>query len=114
LNDDLMIKTQPVHGSSSALSAEQLAEHMARLDEGWRVTADGFLVREFPFRDFAAAHEFAQAVGALALKLEHYPEITFGWGRVELRTRTPRTAGLSELDFLLAFRAEQLLEKLGA
>jgi 4a-hydroxytetrahydrobiopterin dehydratase len=114
LDEDQMLSTQPLHGSTSALSAEQIAEHIARLDDGWRVTADGFLVREFPFHEFASAHAFANAVAKLALKLEHFPEIAFGWGRVELRTRTPRAAGLTELDFLLAFRAEQLLAKLGA
>ena len=108
-----MLKTQPLHGSTSALTPEQIAENKARLDESWIVTEDGFLVREFPFRDFAAAHAFAHSVGQLALKLEHYPEITIGWGRVEMRTRTPRAAGLTELDFLLAFRTEQLFAKSG-
>jgi 4a-hydroxytetrahydrobiopterin dehydratase len=111
VKDDEMVRTQPLHGSSSALTAEQIAENSARLDESWSLTKDGYLVREFPFRDFAGAHAFADGLARLAIQVEHYPEITVGWGRVELRTRTPRAAGLTELDFLLAFRADQLYTK---
>ena len=105
-----MAKTNPLQGASTALSPEEIAENMARL-EGWTATDDGYLVREYPFRNFASAHAFADAVARLALKLEHFPEITLAWGRVELRSRTPRAAGLTDLDFLLAFRANQAYAK---
>jgi 4a-hydroxytetrahydrobiopterin dehydratase len=108
--EDEMIKTQPLHGASTALTPEQVDENMARL-EGWSVTADGFLVREYPFRDFASARAFADGVAALAIKLEHFPQITLAWGRVELKSKTPRAAGLTDLDFLLAFRADQLYDR---
>ena len=111
MKDDELLKTKPLHGSSTALTPEQTAENMTRL-EGWTATDDGYLVREYPFRDFASAHAFADAVAQIAFKLEHYPEITFAWGRVELRSRTPRAAGLTDLDFLVAFRADQAYGKL--
>lgn len=112
MKEDKMVKTQPLHGASTALPPEQVAESMARLGEGWRGTDDGYLTREYPFRDFAAAHAFADAVARMAIKLDHFPEIAFGWGRVEIRTRTPRAAGLTDIDFLIAFRADQAYAKL--
>jgi 4a-hydroxytetrahydrobiopterin dehydratase len=108
-NKDLL-KTAPRRGDGGALTPEQLAESMARLGDDWSLVDDAYLVREYAFRDFATALAFARAVGELALKLEHYPEIAVAWGRVELRTRTPRAGGPTDFDFLLAFRADKIYE----
>jgi 4a-hydroxytetrahydrobiopterin dehydratase len=109
--EDQLIQTKSLRGSTSALSADHLRESLSRLGPEWSVVDDTALVREYAFGDFASALKFTAAVGELALKLEHFPAITLAFGRVELKIRTPRAGGLTDLDFLLAFRADKLYPK---
>lgn len=111
MNDDPLTKTTPLSGASRSLAPETIAEYRRKLDPGWRTVGDRSLEREFEVDDFAAAHALAARLGELALKLEHYPELTVAFGRVAVRVRTPRASRLTELDFLFALRADQIYER---
>lgn len=81
----------------------------ARLQEipGWRI--DGVaLTREYLLKDFATALAFVNAVGALAEKANHHPDITINWNRVGLSLSTHSKGGLTALDFDLAASIEKL------
>lgn len=108
MKDDPLTRTTPLSGASRSLTHETIAEYKSKLDPAWRVVGDRSLEREFAVEDFASAHALATRLGELALKLEHYPELTVAFGRVAIRIRTPRVSRLTELDFLLAFRADQI------
>ncbi|TAL47259.1 4a-hydroxytetrahydrobiopterin dehydratase [archaeon] len=89
------------------LSQKQIAEHMKRL-EGWSLV-DGKLVRELEFKDFADAMKFVNKVAKLAEKEEHHPDITiYSWNRVRLMLYTHDIGGLSDEDFNLAGKIEQI------
>jgi 4a-hydroxytetrahydrobiopterin dehydratase len=68
---------------------------------GW-TSADGSLVRRFEFTNFAAALAFVNAVGEIAERLDHHPDITFGWGYAEIRTTTHDRGGITPFDVELA------------
>ena len=82
------------------LSAEEIVEQTSGL-QTW-VTEDIFLKKRFNFDDFAEALNFVNRVGAAAEKLNHHPDITFGWGYAEFAITTHDAGGLTHHDFDLA------------
>ncbi len=88
------------------LSAEEIAERVSEL-ETW-VTEDIFLKKRFNFGNFAEALDFVNKAGAIAERLDHHPDITFGWGYAEFSITTHDTGGLTHNDFDLAKEIEEI------
>lgn len=70
---------------------------------------DGALRRRFKTTDFASALELVAAVGALAEAANHHPDITFGWGYVEVSLYTHSKQAITENDHQLAEQISQLI-----
>jgi 4a-hydroxytetrahydrobiopterin dehydratase len=88
------------------LSPDEVAEKLQDL-EGW--TADGDSIkRRFKFENFAQSLEFVNKVGAIAEKADHHPDITFGWGYVEVETTTHDRGGVTGFDIELARQIDSL------
>jgi 4a-hydroxytetrahydrobiopterin dehydratase len=64
--------------------------------------------RTFQFRDFATALEFVKAVAALAEKAAHHPDIDIRYNKVTLALTTHDEGGLTEMDFDMAAKFDQL------
>lgn len=90
------------------LTAEQIAELMPQLD-GWSVEDDRTLVKTYRFRDFASGLAFVNRAGAIAEAEGHHPDLHLSWGRVRVDLLTHAIGGLSENDFILAAKLDQLL-----
>lgn len=88
------------------LSAEAIAERIGEI-KTW-VKEDEHLKKRFAFENFAEALEFVNRVGAVAEKLDHHPDITFGWGYAEFAITTHDAGGLTQNDFDLAQMIEEL------
>jgi len=88
------------------LSDEEIA---GRLD-GSEWTRDGDeIVREWKFDDFAAALAFVNRVGEVAEEANHHPDIfVHGWNKVKLSLTNHSAGGLTETDFQMAGRFDQL------
>jgi 4a-hydroxytetrahydrobiopterin dehydratase len=82
------------------LSAEEIENRIAELSE-WTVANDK-LARKFVFVNFAKSLEFVNLVGELAERLDHHPDILFGWGYAEFFITTHDAGGITERDFALA------------
>jgi 4a-hydroxytetrahydrobiopterin dehydratase len=52
--------------------------------------------------DFRRAVDFVVSLADLAETMDHHPDITIRWNRVELRSSTHSAGGLTHLDFDLA------------
>ena len=52
--------------------------------------------------DFAEALAFVNAVGALAERADHHPDIDIRWNKVTLRLTTHSEGGLTDKDWALA------------
>jgi 4a-hydroxytetrahydrobiopterin dehydratase len=48
-------------------------------------------------------------VGQVAEQQGHHPDILLGWGKVEITSRTHAVDGLTESDFILAAKIDQVL-----
>lgn len=88
------------------LSGDDLARRAAALS-GWTL-ANGRLSRSFTFPDFKTALDFVNQVGAVAEELGHHPDIHLGWGRADIETWTHDAGGITENDFELARRIDEV------
>jgi 4a-hydroxytetrahydrobiopterin dehydratase len=60
------------------------------------------LDKKYAFKDFASALSFINAVGILAEKQNHHPEIHNIYNKVQLRLNTHDVGGVTDKDFDLA------------
>lgn len=71
--------------------------------EGWTLEeGGGAIVRHFRFRDFSAAFGFMSRCALAAEKLDHHPEWSNVYNKVDVRLTTHDAGGLTDLDFRLA------------
>lgn len=70
---------------------------------GWTHDADkDRLDKSFRFKDFGAAWGFMSRVALEAEKIDHHPDWSNSWNKVEVSLTTHDVKGLSELDIRLA------------
>ena len=71
--------------------------------DGWSLEdGDKALLRSFKFRDFPEAFAFLTRVAMYAEKVDHHPEFTNVWNRVDFRLTTHDSGGVTERDVNLA------------
>lgn len=97
----------PCRGGVPALRGEAL-QTLARQVEGWTVSNEHHLEKNFKFSDFRAALAFVNKVGALAEEQGHHPDIFLAWGKVDITIWTHKIDGLTESDFILAAKIDKL------
>ena len=88
------------------------AERAAALQglPGWALRTDGLAIsRHFTFADFSAAFGFMARVALTAEKLDHHPEWSNVWNRVEITLTTHDAGGLSARDLAMAREINQLV-----
>ena len=105
--DLLSKRCVPCEGNTTPLKAEEIAGYQEQIPS-WEVRNQHELYRKFKSKNFAEALAFVNKVGALAESEGHHPDITFGWGYVEITTFTHAVDGLSENDFILATKIDSL------
>jgi 4a-hydroxytetrahydrobiopterin dehydratase len=99
----------PCRGGVPPLQGEELTKLAAQLD-GWSVVNEHHLERTFKFPDFRTALTFTNRVGELAEEQAHHPDIHLAWGKVAITTWTHKIDGLTESDFILAAKIDQLFK----
>jgi 4a-hydroxytetrahydrobiopterin dehydratase len=97
----------PCRGGVPPLAGEEIQRLLAQLN-GWEVVREHHLKKNYGFKDFAEALTFVNRVGELAEEQGHHPDICFGWGKVEITIWTHKIDGLTESDFILAAKIDEL------
>jgi 4a-hydroxytetrahydrobiopterin dehydratase len=69
----------------------------------------GSLEREYRFADFAEALAFVIRVGELAERENHHPDVAIHWNTVTLRWWTHVADAITERDYELAERSNDLV-----
>ena len=75
---------------------------------GWGHERHRRISRTFVFSDFVSALDFANRIGDIAESEGHHPDLLVAWGRVEVTIWTHKVNGLTESDFILAAKIDQL------
>jgi len=97
----------PCRGGVPALAGKELQTLSGEVPQ-WSVVAGHHLTRAFKFPDFAQALAFVNRVGAIAEEQGHHPDILLTWGKAEVTIWTHKINGLTESDFILAAKIDQL------
>src|SRR5258706_722931 len=100
----------PCRGGVPTLTEAELAQLLPQVP-GWKVAEVAGvprIQREFTFKDFRSAMEFAVQVGELAEREQHHPDIHLSWGKVMVETWTHKIQGLHQNDFILAAKTNAL------
>ena len=85
------------------------AEEMLKQVPDWQLWPDGRTIsREFSFKNFAHAFTFATKVAAIAEEEQHHPDLLVSWGKVGIELSTHAISGLSENDFIVAAKINQI------
>ncbi|WOF44512.1 4a-hydroxytetrahydrobiopterin dehydratase [Sphingopyxis indica] len=82
---------------------------LARFPEWTHEPARDAITRRFTFADFAQAFGFMASVAIIAEKMDHHPEWSNVYNRVDILLTTHDANGLSERDARLAEAIEALL-----
>ena len=84
-------------------------EIASRLEGGqWRREGDE-IVREWKLEDFAEAIAFVNRVAETAEEANHHPDIlVYGWNKVRLSLTNHSAGGLTDADFQMAHRIDEL------
>jgi 4a-hydroxytetrahydrobiopterin dehydratase len=97
----------PCRGGVPPLQQEAISGFLGQLD-GWEVVDQHHLKKKYRFGNFREAQLFVNRVGDLAEEQGHHPDICFGWGNAEIRIWTHKIDGLTESDFILAAKIDEL------
>jgi 4a-hydroxytetrahydrobiopterin dehydratase len=100
----------PCRGGVPSLQGNELNAIHQQLDDptAWNIVNQHHLVRTFKFPDFKSALAFVNRVGAVAEEQGHHPDILLAWGKAEITLWTHAVDGLTESDFILAAKIDQL------
>lgn len=86
----------------SPLTEAELGDLLTEL-EGWTMAEGGFaLMKRYDFGDFARAFTFMTAVALRAEKMDHHPNWSNVYSRVEVKLWSHDAGGVTERDVMLA------------
>jgi 4a-hydroxytetrahydrobiopterin dehydratase len=97
----------PCRGGVPPLRGAELRSLLDQLD-GWEAPKEHHLHKDLSFPDFMTALAFVNRVGELAESEGHHPDIFLSWGKVGIDIWTHKIDGLTESDFVLAAKIDNL------
>lgn len=97
----------PCRGGVPPLAGQEITKLLDQL-HGWEVVSGHHLKKNYKFANFAETLKFVNQVGDLAEEQGHHPDICFGWGKAEITIWTHKIDGLTESDFILAAKIDEL------
>jgi 4a-hydroxytetrahydrobiopterin dehydratase len=101
-------KCVPCEGGVMPLTIQEAEKLLMQIDS-WDLDANARRIqKEFSFKNFADALAFANRVGEIAEEENHHPDLHVSWGKVAVELSTHAIGGLSENDFVLAAKIDQV------
>ena len=97
--------------SRQKIDLDAAHEHLSTL-EAWSINPDGKLEKNYEFADFTQAMAFINGVAEHADALDHHPELFNVYNRVDIQLVTHDADGLTEYDFELARRCDEVAQTL--
>ena len=97
----------PCRGGVPPLKGAEL-ENLKNQVTGWQVVEEHHITKTYTFPNFLKALEFVNRAGAIAEQEGHHPDLYLSWGKVGVKTWTHKIDGLTESDFILAAKIDQI------
>ena len=112
MSDLINKKCTSCEGGLIPFDISEIHKYQKKVD-GWQISKDGkkifFLNKKFKFKNFLDSQNFINKVAEITENEGHHPDILFGWGYAEIKITTHAIEGLSENDFILAAKIDQLI-----
>ena len=111
--DDLTKKKCiPCEGGAIPFDISEIHKYQKKVDD-WDILKDEkkifYLYKKYKFKNFLESQIFINKVGEISENEGHHPDISFGWGYAQIKITTHAIEGLSENDFILAAKIDQLI-----
>ena len=100
-------KCTPCNEEEDPLKEGEIEEFLEKVD-GWKEIDQHHLKRTYDFNNFKQGLDFVNKIGELAEKEGHHPNLKLSWGKVEVKLWTHNINGLSENDFIMAAKINNL------
>ena len=111
MSDLVSKKCVPCEGGVLPFDISEIHKYQKKVD-GWELKKNEknvfFLEKKFIFKNFISSQNFVNKVGEISEKENHHPDISFGWGYAKIIITTHAIEGLSENDFILAAKIDQI------
>ena len=112
MSDLLDKKCVPCEGGVAKFDISEIHKYQKKVD-GWNIIKNEseiyLLEKKFEFKNFLESQKFINKVGKISEIEGHHPDITFGWGYAKINILTHAIEGLSENDFILAAKIDQII-----
>ena len=106
----MKIQYTPLGDWSSKIQYSPTGSNPPPVDD-W-VEQNNSLYRKFEFKDFSEAFAFMTRVALEAEKMNHHPEWFNVWNKVMIDLNTHSVKGISDYDFVLAEKINEIFEPL--
>ncbi len=105
-------KCIPCHSYVPPIPLEEKKKNLESLPDWFLKDNDSRLRRDFKFKNWKRAFEFASIVSQIAEEEKHHPELFLGWGHCDVEIWTHNNNNLLENDFILAAKIGAAFSKL--
>lgn len=101
-------KCIPCEGGVPKLQGKEIENYSHQLQNWWEVLDEKKIRREITFPDFKTAMAFANKVAEIAEADQHHPDLQIAYGKLIIELWTHAINGLSENDFIVASKIDNL------
>ena len=102
----------PCQGGVPILTPEEVQRYVPKIANHWKVTHDyRRLFLSVKTKDFNDSMILAGRIGKMADDQWHHPELTVGFGHLDIEVWTHKIDGLVESDFIFASKVDLILEE---
>lgn len=102
-------KCKACEGGVPPLKKEEADELLKQLKPEWMLIDGGrMLANTYTFRDFVETMGFVNKIAAVAEEEQHHPDLTISYNNLGVELMTHAIGGLSENDFILAAKIDEL------
>lgn len=103
-------------GGVPPLNEAEIKTYLSQVKEGWEVidtstslsASNKKIQKEFIFENFNEAMKFVNKVAVIAEEESHHPDIHIFYNKVKIELWTHAIEGLSENDFVLAAKVDNI------
>ncbi len=99
-------KCKPCEGNMPPLTEEHANELLKEIPN-WEIR-DGHVFRQFKFKNFRESIAFVNKAAEIAEQENHHPDIKISYNKVSIDLFTHSIKGLSENDFILAAKIDNI------
>ena len=102
-------KCKPCEGGVEPTPPDEAKKQIEKLP-GWKLSADGKMIRkQWVVKDFMTAINFFNEIARIAEAEDHHPDLHLtGYRNVAIELSTHAIGGLSENDFIVAAKIDQV------